>query len=245
VSELRDPEESTPADRTAGERNALVESHLHVAETYVRRYRRRGVPEDDLRQVAGLALVHAADRFDPDGGASFSTFAGRTVDGELKRYFRDRTWSVRPPRGVQESHLALRRAREDLTQTLGRAPTVDELAERVGITQDEALEALEASASYSADSLDRPVDVGDGGGATVADLRVSSTEGGYADTEDRLMVERLMEGLPDRDRRVIELRFFEGRTQDEIATELGVSQSYLSRLLRRILRDMRQRARSG
>src|SRR3954468_16509856 len=137
-------------------RNELVEQHRGSADYFVKRYARRGVPEDALRQVALLAIVHAVDRFDPDVGVAFSTFASRTIEGELKRYFRDRTWSVRPPRRAQELHLELRRADEDLTQRLGRSPTLTELAAEVGESEDHVLEALEAGVAHQATSLDQP-----------------------------------------------------------------------------------------
>jgi len=218
-------------------RNALVEEHLHVADHYAKRYRNRGVPVEDLRQTALLAMIRAVDRFDPDAGVTFSTFASRTVDGELKRWFRDKAWMVRPPRSAQERHLALRRAEDELTHKLGRSPTVKELALALDESEEHVLEALEAGAARSASSLVRPGPNDEPGGGEEI-VPIVDRELGLVD--ERVVVEQLMDRLPERDRAVVELRFFEGLGQEEIATRIGVSQSYLSRMLRRILIDLRQ-----
>lgn len=226
-------------DRRA--RNEIVEIHRDVAEYYVNRYSRRGVATDDLRQVALLTMLRAVDRFDPTMGVEFSTFASRTIDGELKRYFRDRTWTVRPPRRSQELHLALRRTDEALTQRLGRSPTVAELARELDETVDHVLEALEAGVAHQATSIDQSP-VGDDSDATRRSERMlTSHDSGFAGVDRRMIIEELLEDLPERDRAVIEMRFFQNRTQEEIADEIGVSQSYLSRILRRVLLDLRER----
>jgi RNA polymerase sigma-B factor len=188
--------------------------------------------------MALLAMVKAADRFEPERGVAFSTFASRTIDGELKRQFRDRSWSVRPPRALQELHLALRRADEELTQELGRHPRIDELAERLDVNEEDVLEALEAGAAHHADSLDAPIGDSD---RSAAD-RLGTRDAGFGRTEGRLLVEDLLETLPERERTILELRFYENLSQEEIAERIGVSQSYLSRLLRRTLLELRQRA---
>ena len=222
-------------------RNKIVEAHRHIADYYVRRYERRGVHHDDLLQVSLLSIVRAAERFDPSRGVEFSTFAGRTIEGELKRFFRDRTWSIRPPRRVQELHLTLRRAQEEMAQTLGRSPTVRELARFAEVSQDDVLEALEASGAHQAASLDR-ARTGDGEdeGASLGDRVLASDEGGYDHVDRRDLIQGLLENLSERDRQIIEMRFFENMTQPEIAAEVGVSQSYLSRVLRRTLLDLRE-----
>ena len=144
-------------------RNELVERHMGLAAHVARRFGRRGPSDDDLRQVAFLALVKAVDRFDPDRNVAFSTFAGRTIEGEIKRHFRDHTWTVRVPRSAKETHLRLRRATDELTQRLGRSPTVAQLAEHLGIDVDEVLEGIAAGSAYSTASLDAPTgDDGDG-----------------------------------------------------------------------------------
>jgi RNA polymerase sigma-B factor len=219
-------------------RNALIEEHLGLADFYVKRYGGRGVANDDLRQVAFLAIVRAVERFDPDYGIEFSTFASRTIEGELKRYFRDRTWSVRPPRRAQELHLEVRRTEEELHQKLGRSPTVSELADAVDETVDHVLEALEAGIAHNASSLDQP-DPGDDAAPAPAQRSLAQLEAGFGTVESRLVIERLLERLPDRERVVIEMRFFANMTQPEIAEEIGVSQSYLSRILRKALVDLR------
>ncbi len=218
-----------------------MEEHRHVGDYLVRRYSRRGVPEDDLRQIALLAIIAAVERFDPSLGVSFSTFAGRTIEGELKRYLRDRTWMVRPPRRAQELHLELRRADEDLTHQLGRSPTIAELAASVDDTEDHVLEALEAGVAHQATSLDQPQSGADDESRSLGERVLVSSEGGFADVEAQQVVADLLEGLDERDREVVRLRFYENLTQPEIAARLGVSQSYLSRIIRRILVDLRDR----
>jgi RNA polymerase sigma-B factor len=219
-------------------RNELVEAHLNVADHYAKRYRNRGVPVEDLRQTALLAMIRAVDRFDPDAGVTFSTFASRTVDGELKRWFRDRAWAVRPPRSTQERHLALRRSEDELTQKLGRSPTVKELAEALDESVEHVLEALEAGAARSASSLVRTNPDDEPGAMGEEIVPIQDRELGLVD--ERVLVEGLLDRLPERDRAVVEMRFFEGLGQEEIANRIGVSQSYLSRMLRRILIDLRQ-----
>ena len=219
-------------------RNALVEENRGVADYFVKRYARRGVADDDLRQVALLAIVHAVERFDPDVGVAFSTFASRTIEGEIKRYFRDRTWSVRPPRRAQELHLALRRADEELTHRLGRSPTMAELAVEVDASEDHVIEALEAGVAHQATSIDQPSSNDPDSGA-IGDRLLGTGERGYVDVDQQIIVQELLASLPDREREVIRLRFFENLTQPEIAERMGMSQSYLSRIIRRTLVDLR------
>lgn len=219
-------------------RNELVEAHIEVADYATARFRGRGVPPDDLRQVALLSIVRAVDRYDPEMGVEFKTFASRTIEGELKRYFRDKTWTVRPPRRAQELHLELRRLDEDLTQRLGRAPTVEELAREAGESMDHVLEALEAGGAHGSTSLDQPVSSDDTGSAP-SERILGRNERGYADIDDREVVEQIIATLPEREQEVIRLRYFENLTQPEIAERIGVSQSYLSRILRRTLLEMR------
>jgi RNA polymerase sigma-B factor len=223
-------------------RNEIVEDHRHLADRVARRYRSRGIAVDDLRQTALLAMVRAVDRFDPDQGTSFATFAGRTMDGELKRALRDKAWAVRPPRAAQERYLALRKREEELTHQLGRAPTVAELAGVLGVSVDEALEAFEAGGARSAGAITR---TSDDGAVVEADDLLSVAELGFGRTDDRLLVRDLLDQLDERSRQVIELRFFERLGQDEIAARIGVSQSYLSRLLRKILLELRTLAEGG
>jgi RNA polymerase sigma-B factor len=221
-------------------RNELVERHIGLANHYARRYGGRTATIDDLRQVALLAIVRAADRFESGHGASFETFAGRTIDGEIKRYLRDRTWSVRPPRRSQEVHLALRHEEENLQHELGRSPTVAELAARMDVTPDDVLEALEAGAAYRSASLDAaPSGSGDGRAGSSLSDRLESPGCATDRVELRVMLESVLDRLPQREQQVLRLRYVEQLTQPEIARRIGVSQSYLSRLLRRLLGDVR------
>lgn len=213
----------------------LVEEHLRLARAFARRYDHRGVALDDLEQVARVGLVLAVDRYDPEVGVKFSTFAGRTIDGELKRYFRDRAWALRVPRRSKDLGVAVRRSIEELTQTLGRSPTTAELAERVGADPDEVLEAIDAGAAFRVGSIDAP-DPESGGSAADS---LGEADGGYGSFEDADLVRRLLDKLSDRERRIVELRFFEELSQREIAERVGVSQMHVSRLLSRALELMR------
>ena len=226
--------------RSSGDRsvrNQLVEAHRGLAASIANDYRGRGVELDDLIQIAMLGTLKAVERFDPDRGIPFSSFASRTVNGEIKRYFRDRTWAVRPPRSAQERHLDLRRARSGLSTQLGRAPTVAELAAQMDISTDEVLDALEAGAAYRATSLDarRP---GDDDTTSLAD-RLSTGEAPSRPVEMRVLVDQLLDTLPAREATIMRLRFYEDMTQSEIAQHLGISQMHVSRLMRRCLEDLR------
>lgn len=216
-------------------RNLLVERHTGLAVHIAQRFPTSRNSADDLRQVALYGLVKAVDRFDPDHGASFAAFAGSTIEGELKRYFRDRTWAVRVPRSGKELHLAVRGASEDWTQRHGRSPTVAELASHMAIDRDDVLRGLAASAAYRTDTLDAPFD--DGGTDRQAALAVEDE--GFVRSESREMVRDLLERLPERERRIVELRFYEGLSQSEIAKQVGLSQMHVSRLLRQSFERMR------
>ncbi len=219
-------------------RNRLVEAHLVLARAFARRYADRGVPLEDLEQVARMSLIGAVERFDPDVGVRFSTFAGRTMDGELKRYFRDRAWSVRVPRQYQDLGVAIRGALDRLATELGRVPTIAELATAVGAEVDEVLAAMEAAEAFRADSIDAPVARQGEDQGVVADTLGENDRGPCA-FEDRELVRGLLDRLPPRERRIMELRFFEERSQREIADDVGVSQMHVSRLIRRSIADLR------
>ncbi len=220
-------------------RNQLVESYAPLVVYFAKRYSNRGVPDDDLRQTAQLACVKAVDRFDPSLGIKFSTFAGRTIDGELKRYFRDKTWSVRVPRSLQERSAEVRSTIEALSGDLGRPPSVQELAEHTGYSDDEILEALDVQTAYRASSIDVPASARDDGPGQAMAARLGETDAGFHQTEVSMAVRSLIEQLPERERRIVELRFFEGLKQQEIADRMGMSQMHVSRLLRRALDQMR------
>ena len=219
-------------------RDDLVHAHLGLAEHLARRFVGRGESLEDLTQVAYLALVKAADRYDPDHGAEFATFATPTVLGEIKRHFRDKGWAVRVPRQLQELRLALTKAIDELTQDLQRSPSVSELAEYLSVSEDEVLQGLECGRAYSAQSLDPLLDPGEDEVPLAA--VVGSEDPGLARVEDRHALRPLMEGLPERERRMIEMRFFRNMTQTEIAEHLGISQMHVSRLLTKTLAELRE-----
>ncbi|KJK45982.1 RNA polymerase sigma factor, partial [Streptomyces sp. NRRL F-4428] len=211
-------------------RNRLVRMHLPLVEHLARRFRNRGEPLDDLTQVATIGLIKSVDRFDPDRGVEFSTYATPTVVGEIKRHFRDKGWAVRVPRRLQELRLSLTTATAELSQQHGRSPTVHELAERLGISEEEVLEGLESANAYSTLSLDVP-DTDDESPA-VADTLGAEDEA-LEGVEYRESLKPLLEGLPPREKRILLLRFFGNMTQSQIAQEVGISQMHVSRLLAR------------
>ena len=219
-------------------RDELVQSHLGLAEHLARRFTGRGESLEDLTQVAYLALVKAADRYDPDRGAEFATFATPTVLGEIKRHFRDKGWAVRVPRQLQELRLALTKAVDELTQKLQRSPKVHELAAYLSISEDEVLQGLECGRAYTAQSIDPLLDP-DKDDVPLAAV-VGTVDPALERVEDRHVLRPLMEDLPERERRMIEMRFFRNMTQTEIAEQLGISQMHVSRLLTRTLGELRE-----
>ncbi|WP_416211044.1 RNA polymerase sigma factor SigF [Frankia sp. Cr2] len=231
----------TMPDRTperAEIRDQLVRMHLPLVEYLARRFRNRGEPLDDLTQVATIGLIKSVDRFDPERGVEFSTYATPTIVGEIKRHFRDKGWAIRVPRRLQELKLSLTKATSELSQTLGRSPTVSEIAAHLQLTEEEVLEGLESANAYSAVSLDAP-DSGDDEAPAVADtlgVQDESLEG----VEYRESLKPLLEKLPPREKRILLLRFFGNMTQSQIAAELGISQMHVSRLLARTLAQLRR-----
>ena len=219
-------------------RDELVEMHLPLVEYLARRFRNRGEPLDDLVQVATIGLIKSVDRFDLERGVEFSTYATPTIVGEIKRHFRDKGWAIRVPRRLQELKLALTKATNDLSQTLGRSPTVAELARHLEMSDEEVLEGLESANAYSAVSLDAP-DGGDEDAPAVADTLGIHDEG-LEGVEYRESLKPLLERLPAREKRILMLRFFGGMTQSQIAAELGISQMHVSRLLARTLAQLRR-----
>ncbi|MBW8736085.1 MAG: RNA polymerase sigma factor SigF [Streptomyces turgidiscabies] len=219
-------------------RNRLVRMHLPLVEHLARRFRNRGEPLDDLTQVATIGLIKSVDRFDPDRGVEFSTYATPTVVGEIKRHFRDKGWAVRVPRRLQELRLSLTTATAELSQLHGRSPTVHELAEKLGISEEEVLEGLESANAYSTLSLDVP-DTDDESPA-VADTLGSEDEA-LEGVEYRESLKPLLEDLPPREKRILLLRFFGNMTQSQIAQEVGISQMHVSRLLARTLAQLREK----
>lgn len=218
-------------------RDELVTMHLPLVHHLARRFRDRGEPHDDLVQVGTIGLIKAVDRFDPDRGVEFSTYATPTVVGEIKRHFRDKGWSVRVPRRLQELRMAIGRVSQDLSHTLGRSPTVKEIAAKLDVSEEEILEAIEAAQSYSTLSLDGGSDA-ESDAPTLADS-LGDHDGEFAQVEYRETLRPLLDALPARERQIIILRFFHNKTQSQIAEEVGVSQMHVSRLLAKSLATLR------
>jgi len=229
-----------PADdpERARIRGYLVELHLPLVEYLARRFRNRGEWLDDLTQVATIGLIKSIDRFDLERGVEFSTYATPTIVGEIKRHFRDKGWAVRVPRRLQELKLSLTKAIGDLAQREGRAPTVSELAAHLQMSEEEVLEGLESANAYSTVSLDAP-DSGDEDAPAVSDS-LGMVDEALEGVEYRESLKPLLEQLPPREKKILLLRFFGNMTQSQIATELGISQMHVSRLLARTLAQLRQ-----
>nr|WP_162469867.1 RNA polymerase sigma factor SigF [Streptomyces adustus] len=219
-------------------RNTLVELNLALVKFAASRFRSRSEPMEDIVQVGTIGLIKAIDRFDLARGVEFPTFAMPTVIGEIKRFFRDTSWSVRVPRRLQELRLDLAKAGDELAQRLDRAPTVAELAERLGISRDEVVEGMAASNAYTAASLDAQPEEDDSEGA-LAD-RIGYEDHGIEGIEYVESLKPLIAGLPPRDRHILSLRFVANMTQSEIGEELGISQMHVSRLLSRTLVRLRK-----
>ena len=232
-------EELRPLFRRAGEdpkaREQLVTRYRPLAEYLAMRFRGRGEPVEDLVQVASVGLLNAIDRFDPDREVRFTTYAAATIVGELKRHFRDKGWAVRVPRRLQELSLEMNRVMPQMAQTLGRMPTIPELATRLDIGADEIVEAMDAAQAYTTSSLDAPV--GDGGLAPVEVL--GAEDPSFSVLDEWAEIRPALATLPERDRRVLYLRFYEGLTQSEIGADIGVSQMHVSRILTRSIEALR------
>ena len=220
-----------------GAREELVERFLPFARDLARRYTYTDESFDDLLQVASLGLIKAIDRFDPDRGTKFTSFAAPTILGELKRHFRDKGWALRVPRDLQERALTVIREAEALSKELGRSPKPREVARVVGCSVEEVLEAQQAAASYDAASLDAPATRDDNEGASLVDL-LGGEDVGYELVEERDTIASTWRDLPDVERAVLELRFGHDLNQSEIGERIGYSQMHVSRLLRRALRRL-------
>jgi RNA polymerase sigma-B factor len=225
-------------DRDAATRDVLVSRFLPLALHLARRYRTRA-DNDDLAQVASIGLLKAIDRFDPERGLAFSSFAVPTILGELKRYFRDHGWTVRVPRHVQELTLQLERATEQLTGALGRTPTAAELAKHVHADVEQVLEALAARSAHRPDSLDRPHSDGEDG---VMSHLGGEEDPNFARAEEAATISALLDGLTERERLILELRFRHDLTQLEIGRRVGVSQMQISRSIRTSIATLQQLA---
>ena len=225
-------------DRDAREK--LVMSHLNLVRFLANKFKNRGEPLDDLMQVGYLGLLKAIDGFDPSRGLEFTTYATPTILGEIKRHFRDKGWSVRVPRRLQELSAKVNQATDALTVSLQRSPKIEEVAEYVGATVDEVLEAMESSSAYSSVPLEGTGSSENDDAPSIID-RYATDDAELELTDDRLMIEEALDDLSPREREVIELRFRDGLTQIEMAERLGISQVQVSRLLRRTLKKIQDR----
>ena len=235
---LRLLEDYRAGDESA--RDQIVEQFMPLVRKIASRYAGRGEPMEDLVQVGSIGLVLAIERFDVEREVKFTTYAVPTIVGEIQRHFRDRAWAVHVPRRMKELSLKLARTIEASTADLGRAPTIAELAVETGLEEEEVVEALETYHAYSTRSLSQPLGLGDSDEGTVEDL-FGAPEAGYEEVEHGVLLESGLAALDERERTIIELRFFDGLTQSEIAARVGISQMHVSRLLRRSLAVMRGR----
>ena len=215
-------------------RNEIVEDHLYMVDILIRKYMKKGIDKDDLYQVGAMALISAVERFDPTKGFEFSSFATPTILGEIKKYFRDKGWSLRVPRSLKEISVALPKAKDELTSELGRVPTVKEIAEYMKIEEDELLRAMESGMAYDAYSLNQTFDEEGENGEEKFGKYTATEEKGYERLEDYEIIDNVLQSLGSTDRYVFKERFIEEKSQADIAKVLGVSQMTISRLEKKI-----------
>jgi RNA polymerase sigma-B factor len=223
---------------TDQEREARILALTPLVRALARRYAGRGEPLEDLIQVGMVGLINAVDRFDCSRGTDLASFATPTILGEIRRHFRDRAWAMHVPRGLREAQVTVNRAVDDLGATLGRTPTVAEIADAVDMTQEEVLDAIAVRAAYRPVSLSAPARAG----TEDEPLDVGEEETGYARAEGRVAMEEGLKRLPARERVILHLRFEEGLTQSQIGARLGLSQMHISRLIQRALERIRREA---
>lgn len=219
-------------------RDALINRCIPLADHIARKFSGRGEPFDDLSQVARVGLVHAVDRFDLSRGSNFLSFAVPTIMGEVRRYFRDNTWAMRVPRRVKETHLRIGAAVDQLSQRLGRSPTAKEIAAELDVDPDEVTQAVIAGNAYQPTSIDA-ASVGRDSDASLLDT-LGEEESQFDRVEEYIAVRPLLAGLPERERRILTMRFFESMTQTQIASQLGISQMHVSRILAKTLARLRE-----
>ena len=220
-------------------REQLIEQYMSLVRSLARRYSYRGEQLEDLVQIGAIGLIKAIDRFDLDRGVELTTYATPNIIGEIKRHFRDKGWSVRVPRGLQELNVQLSRIIEQLTVQLGRSPTIPELAKAAGVEEEEVLEALESGRAYSSLSLSAGPGQDDDGDLDPLES-LGTEEHQYEVSEDRAVLAPGFKALDERERKILQLRFFEGLTQSQIAQQVGISQMHVSRLIRRSLEKIRE-----
>jgi RNA polymerase sigma-B factor len=220
-------------------RERLVLMHGRIVRYLASRFDTRAVPQEDLVQVAYIGLISALDRFDPARGVSFVTYAIPTILGEIKRYFRDQTWALKAPRRLRELGLTLRRVRREMEQELGRAPTIQEIADAVDVSEERLLQAMEVDRCYKPCSLDSQFSGPEGSTGAVSDC-VGEEDPEIAEVEQRGALEQVIDCLERRQRQIIHLRFFEELSQAEVAQQMGISQMHVSRLERQALGHLRE-----
>jgi RNA polymerase sigma-B factor len=225
-------------------RAQTVEAFMPLAKSLARRYHRGEEPLEDLEQVAALGLLKAIKGYDPDRGSAFASFAVPTIVGELRRHFRDKGWAIRVPRDLQELALAVQRKADTMNTELGRPPTAEELAEKLGRDVEDVLEAREALRAMRPASLDRPGQAADDED-DIPLQRIGDIDPGYERTEEAVTIGRLVRDLPERERRILALRFSGDLTQSEIGEQLGISQMHVSRLLRRTIDELHESVRTA
>ncbi len=221
-------------------REQLIVSHLNLVRFLTSKFKNRGEPIEDLMQVGTIGLIKAIDRFDPARGLEFTTFATPTIMGEIKRHFRDKGWSVRVPRRLQELSSKVNQTTDELTRELQRPPSVAEVAERLGATVDEVLEAMESSSAYSSVPLEGTGQNADDDAPSIID-HYATEDGELAASDDRMVIEDAIGDFSPREQEIIQMRFREGLTQVEIAERLGISQVQVSRMLRKALRQIQDK----
>ncbi len=212
--------------RSVDIRNQIVETYLYMVEILIRKYMNKGVDYDDLYQVGAMALVSAVDRFDPEKGFEFSSFATPTILGEIKKHFRDKEWSMKVPRRTKEISLKIPAAKEDLTEKLGRTPTVDELAKHLDLSNEEIIQAVESGKAYATYSLNQTTETDE---VLTFDKFASIEEKGYSSIEDFEVIKTVFKTLNEKEKKVFKLRYLGNKTQAEIAEALEVSQMTISR----------------
>ena len=236
----REYREATDESRKEQIRDELVRGYESLVHFLARKFQNRGEPLEDIVQVGFLGLIKAIERFEPEMGNEFTTFATPTIAGEIKRYFRDKSWSIRFPRRLQELYQQVVRTNEELKNELNRQPTVPEIAERLKVSPDDVLEAMEMSPAHTPISIDQSLGGdGDDGGRTLSDS-IGGEDPSLERVEMRDVLQRAMAHLNERERRIMAMRFYDEMSQSEIAKKLGISQMHVSRLQRAALEQLRQ-----
>lgn len=221
-------------------RDKLIEHHIYIAEILAKKYVNKGIEYDDLFQVASLGLIYAIDRYDIDKGFEFSSYATPTIVGEIKRYFRDKSWVIKVPRRIQELSKKVNTARVDLSQELQRNPSIDDIANYLDISSEEVIEVIDASQVYSPQSLDKTLDSSnDDKDVSFGDL-LGFEDKNYESIETMDFIKKTMDKLKDVEKKILVYRYFDKRTQISIAEELGVSQMTVSRIEKKVLKKFRQ-----